>query len=109
MCGCAGGGSSNFKSNNVVTKQTKIITDPVECYYTIDILNSYKNLLTLVKIHNLYSKVGLNRASVNAHLGVLQSALNYPDNYCLFENKLDDFKNKILPKLIIHASEYLEQ
>lgn len=100
MCNC-GKGTSNIQSTLQNKTPVKTITAPQDCFFNKEILQNYKNLLEQIKEKNIISEAGLTIKSINSYLGLVQSALNYPDNYCLFEQQLSDFRDKILPKIII--------
>lgn len=103
-CGSCSGKSSTSANTPHSTKTKKIITKPEDCLYDEGILNSYINMLNTVKNNGTYAQIGLSIPKINAYLGLIQSALNYPDNYCLFEKHLDVFRSSTLPKLITNVS-----
>ncbi len=99
-CGCQSGNKSEEKS---FSQRSISITSPEDCYYTGEILINYLNLLNVVVENDEYSLYSLSKPQVNAYLGLIQSAINNPDNYCIFEKELDKFKNKVLPKLLMNS------
>lgn len=104
-CGCSSGTSTD--TNQVVNTANRVVTSPENCFFDKDILLQYKNIVEIIKNNDLYSTVGMTIQQSNSYLGIIQSALNYPDNYCLYESQLTTFKDTILPNLLIHVAEYL--
>lgn len=106
-CNCGGGSNTNQIQKTVKT-QEQLVTPPIDCFYDKEILSNYKKLLDTVKEKELFSEINLNIRAVNSYLGLVQSALNYPDNYCILEPQLDIFRFSVLPNLIEHASKYID-
>lgn len=78
-------------------------TQPEDCEYTQKLLRTWYNALDCVKQHGKLQLISLNAQQANSYLGYLQSALNYPDNYCYYQDKLEEFKLKVLPRIIFYV------
>lgn len=108
---CSGGGvvynGSGFASNPNIPK--RVITPAVDCLLTKEILARWKNTLKCIKNNNQLETIGLVNSSANQILGIIQSALNYPDNYCFYEQELSYFQTTVLPLIIEYASECYNQ
>jgi hypothetical protein len=100
-CGCSSSGGS---SNGGIYPSPTAIPN-VACDITQANLNSWKNSLECVKLHNKLDLIGLVEFNANQFLGVLQSALNYPDNYCLYKAQLDFFKDNVLINIVANVPE----
>jgi hypothetical protein len=59
--------------------------------------------MACVKASNKGIVIGLSVPKINIYLGYLQSALNYPDNYCYYFDKLEEFRLTILPRIIANV------
>lgn len=96
-CGCGA-----KKANVAVAQPVNVTTQPVvtQCDITADTLNKWFSILQCVKNNNSYQKTGVSEITVNQYTGILQSALNYPDNYCYYSAQLNVFKDTILIKII---------
>lgn len=105
-CGC---GSSSSSSQPVLTSNKNRI-EPIEnCDITHENLITWKNFLTCIKTNNYFTKAKIDKTTVNQFLGIVQSGLNYPTNYCYFYEQLDFFRTNILPNLITNVSECIYQ
>lgn len=106
-CGCGGGSGASIQSQETDKQVAKALTSPEDCTFSKETLDSYIVMLNLVRTHDLFKATGISFQGLNAYIGLIQSALNYPDNYCLFETQLNTFSSSILPKLTEHVSEYI--
>lgn len=78
---------------------------PTDCDFTRQIIQAWQTKLACVKLNNKLNLIGLDTSQANVYLGYLQSALNYPDNYCYYLVKLQEFQLNILPRIITNVSE----
>lgn len=77
---------------------------PTECDFTKVLLQNWYNILNCVKSGNL-GKINLTLLQANSYLGYLQSALNYPDNYCYYNKQLTEFQQSVLPRIVANVPE----
>ncbi len=87
-------------NNTQMATQTAAPQEPAVCAITLDILNKWQNILMCVKNNNSYQKVGISEIVLNQFLGIIQSAKNYPADYCYYGDNLENFKVAVLPKII---------
>lgn len=73
------------------------------CSFSGGILRIWYNKLKCVKDSNKLYAIGLTEFEANSYLGYIQSALNYPDNYCHFTENLTDYQTNILPRIIANV------
>jgi hypothetical protein len=100
-CGC----SSRNYSNNTARSFAPIIPPAAgSCDLSLDILNTWNNILLCVKSNGLYSTIGTSEIVINQYLGLVQSAKNYPENYCYYSVELEKFKTILLQKIIQNAT-----
>lgn len=103
-CGCGGGGGgSSTATDGYIAYSAPVI--PTECGLTRTVLNTWMTALICIKLQDKFEKAGINVVSVNQLLGLLQSALNYPDNYCYFYEQLQYFQQSLLPSIITNVPE----
>lgn len=101
MCDCANG----------IPYTSSAVYEPVlaklnlDCQITGEILTNWQRILTCIKNNQKYSLLSLTLTKVNMLLGIIQSAINYPDDYCYYEIALNEFKNIVLPLIINNAAE----
>ena len=100
-CGCL---SAKSTSISVTEVSAPIIPQPGSCDLTLPILNTWENLLLCVKEKNAYTLINSYEIVINQYLGLIQSAKNYPDNYCYYSTQLDKFKSTLLQKIIDNAN-----
>lgn len=102
-CGCGSSSNQEVGSSNV------FLSNSVQSNEPCDILQSnivtWQNILKCVKTSGKLALIGLSEFNVNQYLGIIQSALNYPDNYCLYKPQLDYIKDTILPNIIENVTE----
>lgn len=109
MCGC--GAKNNGGSGN--TQRGVFLNAPEEpvspCDITKENLIAWKYLLTCIKENNYYSQANIVEFTVNKFLGIIQSALNYPSDYCYFNEQLSYFKTFILLNLLDNVPQCIHQ
>lgn len=99
MCGsCSGRGTGRV---NLSSYQRIPIVPQEDCDLEKSVLENY-----LSSIQNLYnekrsSDIGLTDVAMRSYIGILQSALNYPDNYCYYSAKINQFIDNVLPRIIL--------
>ncbi len=103
-CSTCGGKSSgtvrqSLQPNKAKKLAVKTITSS-DCDYSGGILRVWLAALECVKNSGQLAKISLTTHQANVHLGNLQTAINHPDNYCLFKDRVQDFQNNILPRII---------
>lgn len=99
MCACGnGGGSSNAPIQNQVLRPP--VTPSSECLFTKTILSTWLAAIKCVKDNGNLSLIGLSEYQANIYTGNIQSALNYPEDYCYFSKQLTDYQQNILPRII---------
>lgn len=103
--GCSSCGGNYVNSNLSVrsTGSVKSVYSPTDCDYTKESLQKWQRLLECVLINNKSSLIGITDQKIRSYLGYIQSALNYPDNYCFYKDVLDDFSTNILPRIILNV------
>lgn len=104
-CGC---GSKTNAVNTVVTYNqptgVKIISSK-ECTITKNDILKWQNVLKCIKTEGKFIQADITEFNVNQLLGIIQSALNYPENYCMYKAQLDYFKDSILVKIVMNVPE----
>lgn len=103
MCGCSN--NTNFSNYHQPSNRQAQVPSPSDCSITKQMLIKWKAMLNCVKINKKLDLIGLNEVTVNQYLGVIQSALNYPDNYCYYKIQLENFQTINLPLIIEYVSE----
>ncbi len=93
--------SPNYNNNSSLN----IPNSSENCTITRELLQSWQNALKCVKQKGKGDLINMALASINQVLGILQSALNYPDNYCYYTPELEAFKSIILPQIIANVPE----
>lgn len=101
MCDCANGGAFITSA----AYEPVAIKLNFNCQITGEILINWQRILNCIKSNQKYSLLNLTLTKVNMLLGIIQSAINYPDDYCYYEIALDEFKNIVLPLIISNAAE----
>lgn len=98
-CGC-----QSKKANNaaVMAQPVNVTTQAPQttCDITLQLLENWEKVLNCVKSNDSFQKTGVAEITVNQYLGLIQSAKNYPNNYCFYGGNLNNFRNVILPKII---------
>lgn len=117
-CGCGGGGGnvapvvnrSMQQTFNVapITPSTFNLDENGICSITSEMLQKWKAVLECVNSRGRLGEANLSTVSYNQILGVIQSALNYPDNYCYYKPQLLFFQNTILPKIVQYVQECIQ-
>ena len=98
-CGCNSGGAI-FQSQPAY--QNSYVKNE-NCEITLDMITNYKRFLECVKNTGNLAAIGISTVQCNSYLGYFQSAINYPDDYCYFQIKLQDFIDNVLPKILINV------
>lgn len=104
-CGC-GGNTNTTTIPDIVVAKREIYTG--DCDITLDILKKWQSILKCIKQTNTYVKINVNEFNINQLLGLVQSAINYPDNYCYYKNQLDYFKDNLLVKILENVPECID-
>lgn len=104
-CGCSGSSNTTNNSNIVNYSNVNNVIIPQNCTITEETLKTWKRLVTCVKDNNKLEQSGLTEFTANQILGLIQSALNYPENYCTYHLQLDFFINNILILIIANVPE----
>lgn len=99
-CGCGAKKVSNVVAQPAKTTTSTISTTPENCNITIEILDKWESMLNCVKSNGSFQKTGVAEIVVNQYLGLIQSAKNYPNNYCYYGSQLEVFKSSILTKIV---------
>lgn len=106
-CGSCGGGG-NTQSYPYMTAQhnnLQLAQQPENCSLTAEVLTKWLNILTCIRTQNKGYLVGLEGFTMNSLVGVVQSAINYPNNYCYYQPNLENFQTNILPLIIENVPE----
>lgn len=114
MCACNGGASSIYTFNNDTPNpqsvSNRMVNVPEEgCTITEEMLTLWKTMLLCVKNTDKMAIINLPLVSVNQMLGIIQSALNYPDNYCYYIPQLEYFRSNVLLRIIENVPECLSE
>ena len=109
-CGCSSGSSIQMNSPVNPSDYSRNVRqrEITDCNITSQILTTWKATLTCVKNSGKLQKINLSEHAANRLLGVLQSALNYPDNYCYYILQLDYFRDKVLNLIIENVPECID-
>lgn len=104
MCACGSGGLSQQSSGNPSLQRA---SNPIstDCGLTKTVLKTWFAGLICIKLQDKFVAAGIGVTVLNQILGVVQSALNYPDNYCYFYEMLEYFKDNLLPSIIANVPE----
>lgn len=107
MCGC---GSTLNNTTTFRPYSAPVSTgSSIECDITKENLITWKNLLSCIKTNNYYTIANIPEFNVNKFLGVIQSALNYPSNYCYYYDQLNYFKTFVLINIINNVPQCINQ
>lgn len=101
-CGACAARAAQRNSIQAISQQ---IVQPQDCNYTKSVLQNMLDLLKCVKLKNKLNIISITDVQYNSYAGYLQSALNYPDNYCYYQFKIEEFQNNILPRITYYVSE----
>lgn len=106
--GCSACSAGAFTgSNNYARRTPEGFTGP--CGLTKEILQTWRAALKCVKQKGKQAEIGLALSQVNQMAGFIQSALNYPDNYCYYYEQLQYFQEAILPQIVTNVPECINQ
>lgn len=100
-CGVCGGNSQMQTRVGVAYTQNPVFIE--DCDLTVDLIKNYKKFLECCKDSNVLTDIGITTQLCNSYLGYFQSALNYPDNYCYYNTKIQEFITNVLPKILINV------
>lgn len=94
--------AANAASLQQTLLQNQSQSEPLvtDCGLNKQVLTTWLKMLDCVKRNQLWAETGLSLVPTNQFLGVIQSGLNYPDNYCYFYPQLQYFQENILPIII---------
>jgi hypothetical protein len=98
--------ANSNRSSEYVPRANREI-DP-DCQLTLDVLLSWRNIIRCIKTTNKFEILGLSLPQLNSIAGYIQSAINYPDDYCYYSSQLLDFKEIFLPLIISNVSECIQ-
>lgn len=101
---CNGGGNLSYQVHYSGTPSNELKMAIANCEITKELLLKYTQLLECCKENNKLSDIGLSTIQYHSYMGYLQSALNYPDNYCYYIIKIQEFANNILPRIISNVT-----
>ena len=101
-CNCSSASVNNYSAAPYYQYNSELLklSAPQECLITKELLLTYQKKLQCCKQTNNLELIGLNLYQYNIYMGYIQSALNYPDNYCYYSVKLNEFATNILPRII---------
>jgi len=108
-CGCGGGGNASSNKTSNATPVLKLQTKKEDCTITKEAIQKWMTIIKCVSAKDKLKELGLSEFNINQTLGIMQSALNYPDNYCMYEIHLDAFQNDVLIKIVASVPECLNQ
>ena len=83
----------------------KIYSGLEPCVFTKQILENWKAALKCIKAKNKNNLIYLTIPEINRWSGIIQSSLNYPDNYCYLQTDLTEFQSVVLPLILANVSE----
>ena len=98
MCGCGAANKNNSSTHRQVSVARQVEQAP--CDITKEHLLLWKQILTCIKQNNYFVAADTPEFTINKFLGIVQSALNYPSDYCYFNEQLNYFKTFVLLKII---------
>lgn len=101
-CPCSGGGGS---TGGEIIYPPITHTQIVDCGLNRSILNTWMTALICIKLQDKFTQAGIGLVATNQMLGIIQSGLNYPDNYCYFYEQLEYFKDNLLPQIVANVPE----
>lgn len=78
---------------------------PENCNVGSEQLINWRTILKCLKNTNKGEIVGLSTQQINVFLGIVQSAINYPDDYCHYQSKFVIFQEQYLPLIISDVPE----
>lgn len=103
MCGC--GSAVSYGTYQPVTTNRELPRSTEYCPYTKSVLIQWLKILNCIKAQNKKSLIQASDFNINSLLGIIQSALNYPDDYCFYKPQLEEFQNTFLPRIIEYVPE----
>lgn len=105
-CPCQSGGGTN----NQGVQQQKFVpsVSSADCLITKPQLTAWLAILQCLKTNERYDSAYISRVVVNQMLGIVQSSINYPDNYCYYIDQLEYFRTNLLPVIISNVPECIK-
>ena len=70
-------------------KNQPVNTSSVECAYTLEQLQNWRELLLCVRQNGLYEQAQTTPNEISSALGITLSAYNYGSNLCYYKKYLD--------------------
>lgn len=105
-CSACAAKAAALNNKSISTKSLSLNTNTYtssDCNYTKALLEKWYSALYCVRINNKSDAIGITNQKINSYLGYIQSALNYPENYCYYLNEIDSFQQNILPRIITNV------
>lgn len=106
-CAAAAAAQNSGSYGNVNYERTIREVDP-NCEMTAEVLYAWRAMLNCMKLKGTYRAVGLTSQELNSILGIVQSAINYPDDYCHYADRYAYFQNTILPLIVTNVPECIQ-
>jgi hypothetical protein len=98
-CGSCNKSSFSASVRPITRSQSNIIEN---CEFTEEILLNWRSILRCLKASGVVNLQGLSYTEINRYLGTVQSSINYPDNYCYYNQQLQNFQS-LIPIIIENA------
>lgn len=104
---CAPCAAALAREGRVAERRSGIVPTTLNspCSLTKEVLEAWQKALTCVKIKGKGDLIHLPQASMNQMLGILKSALYFPENYCYYKPQLEYFQVNVLPQIITNVPE----
>lgn len=108
-CGC---GSSTTQVTSTISSNNNSMGVKMvpshECPITKADILKWQAIVQCLKDENKFLSADITEFNINQLLGVMQSALNYPENYCMYKSQLDYFKDTTLLKIVMNVPECIK-
>ena len=105
MCSTCGGISGGRGYEAMVYTPRPTAPQAGDCDITSEMLNTWMSIVLCLKNSSTGDIAGLSEFAINQLTGTIQSAINYPDNYCYFSVELNKFRDIDLIKIIENVPE----
>ena len=92
--GCPCNGTADQTPQNIYEQVNTV--ENQDCEFTIYLLENWLGKLLCVKNNNQQSLINITTPELNALIGVVQSAINTPQNLCLFQSHLVTVRTYIM-------------
>jgi hypothetical protein len=102
-CNTCGGGNAGYVSGTYTARIPRV-PDP-NCTVTIEMLIQWRAILNCIKTAGKFEQAHLSEPELNTFLGLVQSAINYPDDYCYYMDRLTSFQQDKLPLIVGYVPE----